>query len=123
MTVQRKYDPTRKDQVFNTLRRETLAARLKITLDEKLGEQTSETVKKLASMTLPPRIRGNRDDAELPGSRTYDRSRKDQVSGTLRLEILAARLKITVDAKLGEHTSETVKKLANMTLPPLVRQQ
>lgn len=34
MTDRRTYDPTRKEQVFATLRREILAARLKVTLDE-----------------------------------------------------------------------------------------
>lgn len=53
MSIQRRYDPTQKDQVINTLRREILAARLKVTLDRKLGETTSDLVKKLAGMDLP----------------------------------------------------------------------
>lgn len=43
-----------KDQVFETLRREILAARLKVTLDEQLHRKTSPTVKRLAKMKLPP---------------------------------------------------------------------
>lgn len=57
MTIQRKYDPRSKEQVFNTLRREILAARLKVTLDEQLGRTTSSTVKRLSKMKLPPIVR------------------------------------------------------------------
>ena len=58
MTVQDNYDPAYKDLLLDTLRREILAARLKVTLDKKLGEKTSETVKRLANMTLPPLVYG-----------------------------------------------------------------
>ncbi len=47
-------DPTRKEQVFASLRREILAARLKVTLDEQLNRDTSSTVKRLAQMKPPP---------------------------------------------------------------------
>jgi hypothetical protein len=50
----------RKDQVFRQLRREIQAARLKCTLDEQLGRETSPQVRALASMDLPL-IRGNTD--------------------------------------------------------------
>lgn len=50
-------DPSRKEQVFATLRREILAARLKVTLDEQLNRKTSPTVKALAQMKLPPSAR------------------------------------------------------------------
>lgn len=46
--------PARTNQVFATLRREILAARLKVTLDEQLGRKTSPTVTHLAGMNLPP---------------------------------------------------------------------
>ncbi|MGY4541378.1 hypothetical protein ACVWY0_001287 [Arthrobacter sp. UYNi723] len=61
-TIRRKYDPKRKDQVFDTLRREILAARLKVTLDQQLHRPTSITVKRLAGMKLPPTIRTNPAD-------------------------------------------------------------
>lgn len=54
MTTRRTYNPACKDQVFDTLRREILAARLKGTLDEQLNRETSPTVKRLARMKLPP---------------------------------------------------------------------
>jgi hypothetical protein len=54
MTDRRTYDPERKDQVFDTLRREILAARLKVTLDEQLERETSPTVLRLSRMKLPP---------------------------------------------------------------------
>ncbi|KQQ98411.1 hypothetical protein ASF72_18370 [Arthrobacter sp. Leaf141] len=46
--------PAKTNQVFATLRREILAARLKVTLDEQLRRETSPTVKRLAGMKLPP---------------------------------------------------------------------
>lgn len=50
----------RKEEVFDTLRREILAARLKVTLDEQLKRPTSPTVKRLAGMKLPPVVRPHR---------------------------------------------------------------
>ncbi|MDJ0356058.1 hypothetical protein [Paenarthrobacter sp. PH39-S1] len=50
-------NPTRKEQVFAMLRREILAARLKVTLDEQLDRETSPTVKALAQMKLQPIVR------------------------------------------------------------------
>ncbi|MGP9728270.1 hypothetical protein ACT3UD_14175 [Glutamicibacter sp. 287] len=47
-------NPTRKDQAFDTLRREIFFARLKINLDDQLNRETSRTVKRLAGMNLPP---------------------------------------------------------------------
>lgn len=65
MSDRRTYNPRSKDQVFDTLRREILAARLKVTLDEQLKRTTSQTVKRLAQMKLPPLVRSN-DDATVP---------------------------------------------------------
>lgn len=56
MTYRRTYDPTNRAEVFATLRREILAARLKVTLDEELDRTTSPKVKLLAQMKLPPRV-------------------------------------------------------------------
>ncbi len=47
----------RKEQVFKKLRREILAARLKVTLDQQLNRETSPSVKRLSEMKLPPRLR------------------------------------------------------------------
>jgi hypothetical protein len=44
----------RKELVFKKLRREILAARLKVTLDEQLNRKTSPIVKRLSEMKLPP---------------------------------------------------------------------
>ncbi|KQN88983.1 hypothetical protein [Arthrobacter sp. Leaf69] len=46
-------DPAKTNEVFATLRREILAARLKVTLDNQLGRESSPTVKYLAGMKLP----------------------------------------------------------------------
>jgi hypothetical protein len=52
------FDSERQDKIFATLRREILAARLKVTLDEQLGRKTSPIVTHLAGMNLPPIGRG-----------------------------------------------------------------
>lgn len=56
MAKPRNYNPDRKDEVFDTLRREILAARLKVTLDKELDRTTSDMVKRLAGMKLPPLV-------------------------------------------------------------------
>ncbi|KIA72657.1 hypothetical protein ANMWB30_24250 [Arthrobacter sp. MWB30] len=43
--------------MFKKLRREILAARLKVTLDEQLNRKTSPTVRRLSEMKLPPIIK------------------------------------------------------------------
>ncbi|PYI69826.1 hypothetical protein CVV68_01600 [Arthrobacter livingstonensis] len=53
MANKSKYTGWSKDQFMATLRREILAARLKVTLDEQLHRETSLTVKRLANMKLP----------------------------------------------------------------------
>lgn len=55
--LHRTYDPKNREQVLRALRREILAAQLKVTLDEQLGRTTSRQVKELAEMKLPPLIR------------------------------------------------------------------
>jgi hypothetical protein len=45
MSHRRAYDPTNSKEAFATLRREIVAARLKLTLDEQLGRPTSPKVK------------------------------------------------------------------------------
>jgi hypothetical protein len=121
MTYRRTYDPTNRAEVFATLRREILAARLKITLDEQLDRPTSPKVKLLAQMRLPPLVMPcPRVDGETK-CRTYDPATKDRVFATLRREILAARLKVTLDEQPGRETSPTVIRLSKMKLPPIVR--
>lgn len=107
--------------MFATLRREILVARLKVTLDEELDRPTSTKVKLLAQMKLPPLVMPcPRVDGETK-RRTYDPTNKEQVFATLRREILAARLKVTLDEQLGRETSQTVIRLSKMKLPPRVR--
>ncbi|POH75187.1 hypothetical protein [Arthrobacter glacialis] len=59
MAISRAYDPENRDQVFDTLRREILAAQVKVTLDKELNRPTSDTVKRLAGMKLPPIVKMN----------------------------------------------------------------
>lgn len=53
-TSREQYDKKSKAEMFSILTREILAARLKVTLDRELNRPTSETVRKLAAMNLPP---------------------------------------------------------------------
>ncbi|MDN3935688.1 hypothetical protein QWJ39_05110 [Arthrobacter sp. YD4] len=53
----KEFDHERQDEVFATLRREILAARLKVALDGQLGRETSPTVISLGAMKLPPLAR------------------------------------------------------------------
>lgn len=121
MTKSTKYRQDGKGHVFDTLRREILAARLKVTLDEELDRPTSVTVRRLAAMDLPQIIRPYQRVDGVTKRGTYDPSHKDEVFATLRREILAARLKVTLDKQLNRETSPTVKALAGMKLPPIVR--
>lgn len=57
MTNRRKYKPASKDEVFSTLRREILAARLMVILDGQLNRDISTTVIRLAGMKLQPIVR------------------------------------------------------------------
>lgn len=68
----RSYNPARKDQVLDTLRREILAARLKVTLDEQLNRETSPTVQRLAGMRLPPSVRPRYGQTAATGKRVYE---------------------------------------------------
>lgn len=54
MAGERSYDPTNKAEVFDTLRRQILAARLKLTLNKKQNLKSTPTVERLAQMSLPP---------------------------------------------------------------------
>ncbi|MCH8560344.1 hypothetical protein [Nesterenkonia sp. DZ6] len=56
-TTKAQYDLKSKAEIFYILRREILAARLKISLDKKFGRPTSEKVRRFAAMDLPPVIR------------------------------------------------------------------
>jgi hypothetical protein len=64
--------------VINTLRREILAARLKVILDEQLRRETSPTVKALARMKLPaifrPSYRARDPKADVSGLATSSES-------------------------------------------------
>lgn len=52
LTYRRTYDPVKREQVFATLRREILAARLKVTLDEQLGRLTASLERKTQGRDL-----------------------------------------------------------------------
>lgn len=110
MVHRRKYDPSNKKRVFESLCREILAARLKVTLDEQLGRETSPMVKRLSRMKLPPIVHGDDFSGEARAKQErihrskYDPTNKERVFQTLRREILAARLKVTLDEQLGRET-------------------
>lgn len=54
MTNRRNYDPENRREVFDELRSQILAARLKATLDERQYRETSPTVMRLSKLELPP---------------------------------------------------------------------
>lgn len=121
MTKSTKYRQDGKGHVFNTLRRGIQAARLKDIPDEELARPTSVKVRRLAALDLPQIVRPYQRVDGVTKRRTYNPSHKDEVFATLRREILAARLKVTLDEQLNRETSTTVKALAGMKLPPIAR--
>lgn len=126
MAGQKTNDPAHKDQVFAILRREILAARLKVTLDEQLNRETSSIVKRLANMKLPPLNRHPQPDSDGQiddGKKVFPSPRKRQVLDTLRREVAAARLKVALDGQLNRETSPTVKALSGMSLAPITRRR
>lgn len=60
MMTERPYDPTNRAQVVGELRREILAARLRVVLDERLGRETPPVLLQLSRMKLPPIVRPHR---------------------------------------------------------------
>lgn len=120
MVLRRKYDPTNKKLVFATLRREILAARLKVTLDAQLNRETSPVVMALSMMNLPPIVRRPHRGNVGEGSETASLTRKERLFNVLRREIRAARLKVVLDEQLNRESSPTAVALSRMALPPLV---
>lgn len=110
-----------KGYVFKVLRREILAAQLKVALDENLGRPTSDKVKRLAAMDLPRigrRSYRNEDDSD---RRTCDSPNEDAAAGTSRRDILVARLKVAVNELLGRETSSKTMRQSRMKLAPIIR--
>lgn len=63
----RGYDHLSSDEVLSALRQEILAARLKVTLDEELGRETSDVIIELSKMNAPSirkKIHSNRKVSE-----------------------------------------------------------
>lgn len=54
VTAENPYSQMSTDELFDVLRREILAARLKLALDEELGRSSTPMQKRLAGMSLPP---------------------------------------------------------------------
>ena len=121
MTKSTKYRRMGKGTVSNVLRREIRAARLKVILDQELGRPTSDEVKRLAAMDLPPIVRRDYQDENAAGRRTCGVATEDPVPGTHRREILVARLKVSVNELLGRDTSSKAIRQSRMRLPPIVR--
>lgn len=69
MTHRRTYDPENRREVFDILRSQILAARLKVTLDEKQSRETSPMVMRLSKMELPPIVQSHYcvDDVQAAG--------------------------------------------------------
>ncbi|TYC95857.1 hypothetical protein FQ377_14600 [Arthrobacter echini] len=108
------------NELLETLRGEIFAAEVKVILDQRLGRETSPTVKKLAAVKLPPRARSHRHLPSAPEQGSVHQTRKEQLLETLRDEIFAAEVKVILDQRLGRETSLTVKRLAAMKIPPAI---
>lgn len=143
MSERKKVSPETRDELFAKLRRNILIARLKVTLDEELNRESTPGQKALAEMKLPPlrskkqRPVAGRTDAKVPRLCVNEKHQetvsqcppecetqstpsaecKRQLFDRLFREILAARLKVTLDEQLNRETSDTVKALAGMKLP------
>lgn len=59
MATNRRYYPSNKSQMLRTMRREIMAARLKVALNNELKRETSAAVKSLAGWILPPIVNQN----------------------------------------------------------------
>lgn len=114
----------------NELRMKIRKAQLRVTLDEQLGRTTPESAKKLAALPLPPLIRVPRKDENAADRRTSDSesdgpthspSDRALLSNALRMKILKAQLRVTLDEQLGRTTPERAKKLAALPLPTRFR--
>lgn len=90
MTAQPQYDPQRREEVLTELRREILAARLKVSLDKRRGRKTSEAVKFLSEMELPPisDLPGNQGSSEW---KVVDSNRTGTRTGRLGEVFLSAK--------------------------------
>ncbi|WP_394251303.1 hypothetical protein [Arthrobacter pityocampae] len=65
----KRYGPDGRDRVLSILRREILAAGLKVTLDRELGRSTSPQVMKLSLLEPPPLVRQVRSADDVGGDR------------------------------------------------------
>jgi hypothetical protein len=119
MTKPAKYRRYGKGYVLNVLRREILAARLKVTLDEELGRPTSDKAKRLAAMDVPRIVRSDQHDENAADRGTADPAKKDPGCGTRRREILAARLNMALGELLGRAPWPHMTRLSGMKLAPI----
>lgn len=114
---------TRKEQLFEMLRREIFAAQVKVALDRELGRPTSSKVKKLAAVKMPPRARSHKSSPRASEQESVQETRKERLFEMLRREIFAAQVKVALDRELSRPTSSKVKKLAELKLPPRARRR
>jgi hypothetical protein len=101
------------------IRRGIRAAQLRITLDDVQGRQTPEAVVRLAQLR-PPKLPSPFDTLRTPdGKLRRDPEARRELALHVRRNILAAQLRVTLDATRGRPTPEAVKRLAQMELPSL----
>lgn len=83
MSATTKLDRSQAAEFLDGLRRDISAARLRVTLDEKLGHETPAAVKKLAALPEPPSIEGGKNPPIRSGARVLPDS------GELILSVIA----------------------------------
>ena len=108
-----------REETILRIRRGIRAAQLRITLDDVQGRQTPEAVVRLAQLR-PPKLPSPFDTLRTPdGKLRRDPEARRELALHVRRNILAAQLRVALDATRGRPTPEAVKRLAQMELPSL----
>lgn len=105
----------------NELRLKILKAQLRVTLDEQLGRTTPESAKKLAALPLPPRFRVPRQDENEGNRRDCNPTTEEPAPGPSRREVLAARMKVSLNELRGRDPAPELMRLSRMRLAPIRR--
>lgn len=109
---------SRKETILR-IRRGTLAAQLRVKLDEIRGRQTPEAVVRLAQLT-PPKMPSPFETLRTPDGRLRtDPEARRELAMHVRRNILSAQLRVALDKQRGRPTPEAVRRLAQRKLPAL----
>ncbi|THJ65754.1 hypothetical protein E8P82_10705 [Arthrobacter echini] len=115
-----------KSEAADSKEKEVLDAVWQASSTRMQGDAIIQILDEAIKLKILPEVQENprgSADAEAAGTprRRYSPDRRDQVLSTLRLEILTAGLKVTLDQELGRKTSRKVKLLSELEVPSVVR--